>query len=83
VQEKARTLQELYDNGREAWTKTATTGGGKFKETGRYERAPQTDAALYWKAYARDNRLGKRDAALTTICGHEAADFRRAGWGQT
>src|SRR5437879_9190653 len=27
---------------------------------------PQTDAALYWKAYA-ENRQGKRDAALATI----------------
>jgi len=32
---------------------------------------PQTDAALYWKAYA-ENRLGKRDAALATI-----ADVKR------
>ncbi|MGC1089377.1 MAG: HEAT repeat domain-containing protein, partial [Candidatus Acidiferrum sp.] len=27
---------------------------------------PQTDAAMYWKAYA-ENKLGKRDSALTTI----------------
>jgi HEAT repeat protein len=27
---------------------------------------PQTDAALYWKAYA-ENRLGKKDTALATI----------------
>src|SRR5262249_60469414 len=27
---------------------------------------PQTDAALYWKAYA-ENRQGKRDTALATI----------------
>jgi len=32
---------------------------------------PQTEAALYWKAYA-ENRLGKRDTALTTI-----ADLKR------
>src|SRR5260370_2810070 len=32
---------------------------------------PQSDAALYWKAYA-ENRLGKRDSALTTI-----ADLKR------
>src|SRR2546426_12032363 len=32
---------------------------------------PQTDAALYWKAYA-ENRMGKRDTALATI-----ADMKR------
>src|SRR5260370_8155963 len=32
---------------------------------------PQTDAGLYWKAYA-ENRRGKRDVALTTI-----ADLKR------
>src|SRR5260370_6454915 len=32
---------------------------------------PQTDAALYWKAYA-ENRLGKKDTALATI-----AEFKR------
>ncbi len=32
---------------------------------------PQTDAALYWKAYA-ENRLGRRDTALATI-----ADLKR------
>jgi HEAT repeat protein len=32
---------------------------------------PQTDAALYWKAYAQ-NRMGKRDSALSTI-----ADLKR------
>lgn len=65
-QERLERLSELYDGGREAL------------DEDRYERAetkfdqlaqlngPQTDAALYWKAYA-ENRLGKRDTALATI----------------
>ena len=56
----------LYEEGRAAL------------DEGNYERAeskfgelaalngPQTDAALYWKAYA-ENRQGKRDAALAAI----------------
>ena len=42
----------------------------KFSELAQTKGA-QTDAALYWKAYAQ-NRLGKRDAALATI-----ADLKR------
>jgi HEAT repeats/Tetratricopeptide repeat len=65
-QERLDRLSELYDNGREAL------------DDDRYDRAesefdrlaqlngPQTDAALYWKAYA-ENRLGKRDTALASI----------------
>jgi hypothetical protein len=65
-QEHAEHTSDLYDQGREAL------------DEGRYDRAeskfaeladlnsPQTDAALYWKAYA-ENRLGKRDTALATI----------------
>jgi HEAT repeats len=65
-QEHLDRLTELYDEGREAL------------DEDRYERAEskfdqlaqtnslQTDAALYWKAYA-ENRLGKRDTALATI----------------
>src|SRR5947208_4867516 len=71
AQEKVERLQELYDDGREAL------------DEDRYDQAeakfmlladmsgPQTDAALYWKAYA-ENRLGKRDTALVTI-----ADLKR------
>src|SRR5207245_7435286 len=65
-QEKIERLEELYDEGREAL------------DDDRYDRAevkfdqlaqmngPQTDAALYWKAYGQ-NRLGKKAAALATI----------------
>ena len=70
-QEKLDQQQELYEEGREAL------------DEDRYERAernfakladlngPQTDAALYWKAYA-ENRQGKRDTAIATI-----TDFNR------
>lgn len=70
-QERLDRQGELYDRGREAL------------DEDRYDRAetqfdrlaqlngPQTDAALYWKAYA-ENRLGKKDTALATI-----AEFKR------
>jgi hypothetical protein len=70
-QEKLDRLQELYENGREAldedrYEQAAT----KFKLLADMN-GPQTDAALYWKAYA-ENRLGKRDSALATL-----ADMKR------
>jgi hypothetical protein len=65
-QEKLDRQQELYDNGREAldddhYEKAAA----EFAELAKLN-GPQTDAALYWKAYA-ENRLGKKSAALATI----------------
>ena len=77
-QEKLDRLEELYDDGREAL------------EEDRYEKAevkfdqlakmngPQTDAALYWKAYAQ-NRLGKREAALTTLADMKKR-FQQSRW---
>lgn len=70
-QEKVERLQELYDDGREdlddeQYDKAAS----KFKELADMN-GPQTDAALYWKAYA-ENKTGKRDTALATI-----ADLKR------
>src|SRR5438445_4963620 len=64
--EKLDRQQELYDNGREAldddhYEKAAAEFAELVKLNG-----PQTDAALYWKAYA-ENRLGKKAAALATI----------------
>jgi Tetratricopeptide repeat len=65
-QERAERQAELYDEGREAL------------DEGQYEQAlkrfaelvqlngPQTDAALYWKAYA-ENKRGMRDSALATL----------------
>ncbi len=66
AQEKADRLQELYDDGREALDEDRyDKAAAKFKELADLN-GPQTDAALYWKAYA-ENRLGKRDTALATI----------------
>ncbi len=71
TQEKIDRLQELYDDGREALDDDRyDQAAAKFKQLADMS-GPQTDAALYWKAYA-ENRLGKRDAALTTI-----ADLKR------
>src|SRR5215467_5063732 len=66
VQERIDRLQERYDQAREAldddhYEKAAQ----KFAELAQMN-GPQTDAALYWKAYA-ENRLGKKANALATI----------------
>jgi len=71
AQEKIERLQELYDDGREDLDEDRyDQAAAKFKQLADMN-GPQTDAALYWKAYA-ENRLGKRDAALATI-----ADVKR------
>ena len=71
AQEKIEQLQELYDDGREDLDEDRyDRAAAKFKQLADMN-GPQTDAALYWIAYA-DNRLGKRDAALTAI-----ADLKR------
>jgi hypothetical protein len=71
AQEKVERLQELYDDGREALDEDRyDQAEAKFKLLADMS-GPQTDAALYWKAYAQ-NRLGKRDTALVTI-----ADLKR------
>ena len=71
AQEKLDRLQELYDDGREDLDEDRyDKAAAKFKALADMN-GPQTDAALYWIAYA-DNRLGKRDAALGAI-----ADLKR------
>ena len=71
AQEKIERLQELYDDGREDLDDDRyDRAAEKFRQLAEMN-GPQTDAALYWKAYA-ENRLGKRDAALTTV-----ADLKR------
>src|SRR5262249_41872565 len=65
-QEKIERMQELYDDGREDldddhYEKALSEFTELVKLNG-----PQTDAALYWKAYA-ENKLGKKAAALATI----------------
>jgi hypothetical protein len=70
-QEKTERLEELYDDGREALDEDRyDQAAEKFGELAQM-KGSQTDAALYWKAYA-ENRLGKRDTALATI-----ADLKR------
>src|SRR6266702_2845330 len=65
-QERAERMQELYDEGREALDED------QFREAERSLtelvklNGPQTDAALYWMAYAQ-NREGKKEASLGTI----------------
>jgi HEAT repeats len=65
-QERIERNSELYDDGREALDEDRyDKAESKFAELAALS-GPQTDAALYWKAYA-ENRLGKRDTALATI----------------
>jgi HEAT repeat protein len=69
-QEERDRLQELYERGREALDEDRyDRAASAFDELAK-RNGPQTDAALYWKAYA-ENRQGKRDAALATL-----ADFK-------
>jgi hypothetical protein len=71
AQEKIEQLQELYDDGREDLDEDRyDQAAAKFKQLADMN-GPQTDAALYWIAYA-ENRRGKRDAALAAI-----ADLKR------
>jgi HEAT repeat protein len=65
-QEKIERFQELYDDGREALDEDRyDKAEAKFDQLAQMN-GPQTDAALYWKAYA-ENHLGKKAAALATI----------------
>jgi hypothetical protein len=65
-QERLDRLSELYENGREALDEDRyDRAESKFDQLAQLN-GPQTDAALYWKAYA-ENRLGKRDTALASI----------------
>jgi HEAT repeat protein len=65
-QEERERQQELYDRGREALDEDRyDRAASSFDELAK-RNGPQTDAALYWKAYA-ENRQGKRDTALATL----------------
>jgi HEAT repeats len=64
--ERAERMQELYDEGREALDEDEFRQAERsFTELVKLN-GPQTDAALYWMAYAQ-NREGKKEAALGTI----------------
>jgi len=70
-QEKIDRMEELYEDGRDDLDDDRYDHAiEKFKLLADMNGS-QTDAALYWKAYA-ENRLGKRDSALTTL-----ADLKR------
>jgi HEAT repeat protein len=70
-QEEKERIEEEYDRGREALDEGRYDQAAKvFSELAKKGTA-QTDAALYWKAYA-ENRMGNRDVALATI-----ADLKR------
>jgi HEAT repeat protein len=65
-QERMDRMQELYDEGREALDQDEFQEAERsFTELVKLN-GPQTDAALYWTAYAQ-NREGKKEAALGTI----------------
>lgn len=71
AQDRLDRLQELYDDGRDDLDEDRYDHAAeKFRQLAEMN-GPQTDAALYWKAYA-ENRLGKRSLALATI-----ADLKR------
>ena len=65
-QDRLDRLQDLYSDGRQDLDEENYGDAvRKFTELASMN-GPQTDAALYWKAYA-ENRQGKRETALTTI----------------
>ena len=65
-QERRDRLQELYEEGREALDEERyDRAADKFAALAK-SNSPQTDAALYWRAYA-ENRLARRDSALATL----------------
>ena len=70
-QDRADRQQELYEGGREALDDNRyQQAEDKFTQLASMN-GPQTDAALYWKAYAQ-NLQAKKDSALATI-----AEFER------
>ncbi len=77
-QDRLDRQQELYDDGREALDEDHyEKAAQKFAELAQLN-GPQTDAALYWKAYA-ENRLGKKAAALATI-GELKTKYGQSRW---
>src|ERR1700730_3171531 len=77
-QERLDRLEELYDNGREALDEERyEQARDRFSELAQ-ANGPQTDAALYWEAYA-DQRLGQRQAALAAIADLKAR-FPQSHW---
>src|SRR6516225_2113137 len=65
-QERLDRMQELYDEGRGYLDEESYGDAARAFSTLAQMHGPQTDAALYWLAYAQ-TKQGKRDAALSTI----------------
>lgn len=77
-QEKAERQTELYDDGQEALDEGRWDHAeAKFTQLAQMN-GPQTDAALYWQAYAQYH-AAKRDAALATI-GAFKQRFAQSRW---
>jgi HEAT repeat protein len=79
-QERLDRQSELYDDGREALDDDKYDhAASRFTELAEMN-GPQTDAALYWKAYA-ENKLGRKDSALATISDFKKR-FPQSRWGK-
>jgi len=77
-QERVDRLEELYDNGRESLDdEKYEQARDKFAALAK-ANGPQTDAALYWQAYAAQ-RLGQRQAALAALADLKAR-FPQSRW---
>jgi HEAT repeats len=59
-------MEDLYNDGRGLLDEGAYADAAKKYSELAQMNGPQTDAALYWKAYA-DNKLGKREDAFSSI----------------
>ena len=64
--DRSEHMQDLYDSGRESLDEGQFAQAAKQFQELVQMKGPQTDAALYWLAYA-ENKQGKRDAALASI----------------
>ena len=70
-QDRLDQMQDLYSEGRESLDEENYDDAVRKFSALASMNGPQTDAALYWQAYA-ENRQGKREAALAT-----ASDLKR------
>jgi hypothetical protein len=70
-QDRQSAMDDLYSEGRDALDEGNYSAASKSFHALAQMAGPQTDAALYWLAYA-DNKMGRRDSALESI-----ADLKR------
>jgi hypothetical protein len=77
-QDRQAELEDMYNSAREALDEGQyAQAAKKFQELAK-QNGSQTDAALYWLAYA-ENKQGKRDAALSTI-GNVKKSYPQSRW---